>query len=252
MDKEFNYHTFFNVDWESWINYNLGLSENWKTIFAIALWHIWRARNFTVFQKAMPHPVTMFNRYMVDSVANINTFQGNIKAQASLRDKARWERPRGQTIKVNIDGSWRNDGRVGAGAIVRGSDGGWFFGKSWKTKARNPAEAELLAIRGGMQMVIDAGLKDAIIETDAQTLKSTLQDVGKQGTHELSAILKDVQVLLNKGCDFEFNYADREANNAAHYLAKLAVEMDDYMKLYDEPSTSVKDVYEVDRVQSAI
>uniref|UniRef100_A0A803M2G6 Uncharacterized protein n=1 Tax=Chenopodium quinoa TaxID=63459 RepID=A0A803M2G6_CHEQI len=82
----------------------------------------------------------------------------------------------------------------------------------------------------GLEQLLEArmilGLKDAMVETDAQTLKSTLQD---------------------------FNYVNMEANKVAHYyLAKLAVDMDDFMKLHDEPPSCVKDVYTADLLQNAV
>ncbi|XP_021774621.1 uncharacterized protein LOC110738519 [Chenopodium quinoa] len=101
-------------------------------------------------------------------------------------------------------------------------------------------------MRGGMQMVVDAGFKEAVLETDAKSLKTTIEDVGKQGTHELAVILKDMQELLNKGCRFEFSYVSRDVNNVAHYLAKLAMDVDGLMLIHDDPPNCVKDVYEAD------
>uniref|UniRef100_A0A803LLL4 Uncharacterized protein n=1 Tax=Chenopodium quinoa TaxID=63459 RepID=A0A803LLL4_CHEQI len=224
MDIGFNYRTFFNIEWEGWINYNLNQNTSWKTMFGVALWHIWKARNTAVFQLAMTHPITMFNRYMVDLVATIKTFQGQGKTANIQQEKA----------------------RVAAGGVVRDSDGRWIFGKSWKTKARTPAEADLLAMRGGMQMVIDAGFHYTVLETDAKSLKATIEDVGKHGTHELAVNLNDMQELLNKGCDFQFSYVKRDANEVAHYLARMAMEMDDLMIIHGDPPHCAKEVYEID------
>uniref|UniRef100_A0A803MM57 RNase H type-1 domain-containing protein n=1 Tax=Chenopodium quinoa TaxID=63459 RepID=A0A803MM57_CHEQI len=125
-----------------------------------------------------------------------------------------------------------------AGSIIRDDNGAWMIGKAWKTKSRNPAEAELLAIRGGMQMAIDANFNQVIIETNASSLKRTIQDARKYEMSELVTILKDMEAFLTKGCYFEFNYVPRGANGVAHILTKIVVDkeaIDGMGKLFDNP-----------------
>uniref|UniRef100_A0A803MMT4 RNase H type-1 domain-containing protein n=1 Tax=Chenopodium quinoa TaxID=63459 RepID=A0A803MMT4_CHEQI len=138
----------------------------------------------------------------------------------------------------------RQNIEVGAGAVIRASDGGWLGGCSWKVTARTSAEVELLAIKGGMLVAINARYKKVTMETDAQSLKGILEDLKKSGTHEFAAILKDIGELLKGACKFEFNYIRREANEVAHHLAKLAQQLEGHIMTHDSVPPCARLAYE--------
>ncbi|XP_021714860.1 uncharacterized protein LOC110682823 [Chenopodium quinoa] len=90
-----------------------------------------------------------------------------------------------------------------------------------------------------------------VARTDDGAWFFAIEDVANYGTHEYSVILKDMERLLSKGCDFSSNYIPREANRVAHYLAKIAMMMEDGVsKLYDEPPLRALDAYDDDRAQN--
>ncbi|XP_021767690.1 uncharacterized protein LOC110732085 [Chenopodium quinoa] len=157
-----------------------------------------------------------------------------------------------QLVVINVDAAWRSEEIAGAGAVIRDLYATWMTGGSWKIRARSVAEAELLAIKGGMELAINENLKKVTIETDAQSLKGTLESIGKHGTHELAAILRDIGEMLKGTCKFDFTYVKREANQVAHQLAKLAIEMEEEIIKHNTIPVGARNAYENDMVESCI
>ncbi|XP_021758594.1 uncharacterized protein LOC110723552 [Chenopodium quinoa] len=175
------------------------------------------------------------------------------KRQGEIKQNIHWERPASGSAKLNIDGAWRSEENAGAGAVIRDLYAGWMVRGSWKFKARNPEEAELLAIKGGMELAIKEELRKVTVETDAQSLKSTtIEHIDKQERHELAAILSDIGELLKGPCKFDFKYIRREANTVAHRLAQLAFVMEEEIILHNSVPAFVKNAYEIDMVESCI
>uniref|UniRef100_A0A803M8H5 RNase H type-1 domain-containing protein n=1 Tax=Chenopodium quinoa TaxID=63459 RepID=A0A803M8H5_CHEQI len=100
------------------------MSVTWRVTFSVALWHLWKAWNYAVFQQAIYHPLTLFYKYKMDLDATLSILQGKGKIPALLIRETRWQRPKGACIKMNTDGAWRKNGRIaGAGAVARLADG---------------------------------------------------------------------------------------------------------------------------------
>ena len=78
---------------------------------------------------------------------------------------------------------------------------------------------EAYAIRDGVQLALDRGLRDVVVETDAQQPVN----LWKSSTYERSevaAVLLDERELTGNFQSFSLNFVPREANELAHLCAK--------------------------------
>lgn len=63
------------------------------------------------------------------------------------------------------------------GGVIRREDGSWYLGYSFKTKARDPVHAELLAIRHGLKLAKEFGIKNLQVAMDALMILQMFKEV---------------------------------------------------------------------------
>ena len=82
-------------------------------------------------------------------------------------------------------------------------------------------EAEAKAMEEGVAFAWDLGLKDIIIESDAQLVTNSL---GKQCVmpNAIRKVVEGILVDLSKFNAWDVNHTRRSCNNAAHILARQA------------------------------
>lgn len=97
---------FFNTNWRNWLSYNLSQAHNWKSLFSIAIWHIWIARNKVVFDLKMTKPFSIYNTLFMDHSSTSHILQGKGK-EVSNGSKPTWFPPSFDYLKLNVDGSWK-------------------------------------------------------------------------------------------------------------------------------------------------
>ncbi|GKU90308.1 hypothetical protein SLEP1_g4313 [Rubroshorea leprosula] len=98
-------------------------------------------------------------------------------------------------IKFNTDGSASpNPGQSGAGGIIRGEFGNW-------------------------------GYLKLVLEIDCKVAVSLLEN-GNYTFHSLSTLISDCRRLMTQIPDLGISHIMREANSAAHLLAKFGARMD--------------------------
>jgi ribonuclease HI len=83
------------------------------------------------------------------------------------------------------------------------------------------AEGEALAILEAMRHCVEHGWTNIIFESDAKVVVEAVH-AKKQGNSELSSILSSIKLLLQQHSNFEVKFTKRQANMAAHTLARAA------------------------------
>ena len=105
---------------------------------------------------------------------------------------------------------------------MRYSNGNLLLVRSkWWELAPNALVMEAQALREGVQMAVDIGKMEVIIESDCQVLVK-LWDSRKTDRSEVASILKEVEEMSRVFSSFRFLFVPREANVAAHLCAKSA------------------------------
>ncbi|XP_021848876.2 uncharacterized protein [Spinacia oleracea] len=247
--KEVFLNSFFNLNWQQWMAYNLSLSRSWRMVFIVAVWHIWKARNRAVFELKMIKPFSVYNAFYVDYRENILMMQG--KGAGNWLQKApAWKPPAPSFLKLNIDGSWKEKDEAGGGGVFRSETGNWYIGFASKYNAITPLAAELYALREGLQMAVEYGVQKLEVETDAELLIKLLTSMEDYYHHELAPVIKDVACLMTRFSSFSITHLPRLFNKLAHCMGQYAISMALGHKVFLDPPPFTDVVYQTQLKQA--
>ena len=85
--------------------------------------HIWGYRNKAVFEGFMTSLASHFNKFFVDhSATNFILHRGKRNLEVAPPKKV-WEPPRPGFLKLNTNGCWKSNDKLGGWCV---SKGGWF------------------------------------------------------------------------------------------------------------------------------
>ncbi|KAL2920754.1 hypothetical protein RDABS01_012245 [Bienertia sinuspersici] len=246
--QNFDYHSFYCNQWSEWMSFNLSATknENWRSIFTIAIWHIWKMRNKAVFDGAMQNSTTIFNQFLSDYHASNKYLQINLVRPIIQDQLQKWRPPQSGFYKLNTDGSWRGIAAAGGGGVIRSEDGGWAIGFSASFHARTPLAAELLALKKGLQLVWDHNFKKLEVEVDAKELLNLLNSGLDQPYHDLFVLIHEVSQMFKWDWVVILNHIHRDYNQVAHLLAYLSFYMEQDSKVYQEPPQYVQAAFRKD------
>jgi ribonuclease HI len=187
---------------------------------------IWFRRNEVVHGGSFTHPNVLVQQAKEAvaefKAANIHVDQG-VEGRSMLRTK-RWVRPCSGWYKLNWDAAvCEAQGTVGMGAVVRNDEGSvmaarCMVGRGFLDPCAAEAWAGTKAIRWGLEL----GLTNIQVEGDAKNVVEAINSAGKNWS-KIGHIVEDMQYLLRNFTQWKVDVVSRDANNAAHTLAKLAV-----------------------------
>lgn len=135
----------------------------------------------------------------------------------------KWKPPgAGDIYKVNTDAAKKSGNKVGFGNAMRDSVGDVMLTACEWIEGDVPIEImEAVGARFAMQITLEAGLKDIVLETDNAKLFSHLQK-GKVEHTDFGLIVGDILKLV-ASCDFiSYSQVKRSGNQGAHYMAKTS------------------------------
>ncbi|XP_059455112.1 uncharacterized protein LOC132185342 [Corylus avellana] len=136
----------------------------------------------------------------------------------------RWGKPARGWMKVNVDSALnKKEGKMGFGLVMRDHEGRVIVAKSIVRLGKwDSAAAEALAAYFGVISGHEQGVQQLILEGDAKQITEAIKDEG-QNLSLLGQLIKDVRFGLNAIPMWNVEHVHREANKAAHRLAKLAL-----------------------------
>ncbi|KAK3230042.1 hypothetical protein Dsin_001923 [Dipteronia sinensis] len=116
--------------------------------------------------------------------------------------------------------------KVGIGIIVRDSSGAVMASVSQIIRAGyDPLIAEATAILRGVQLALEAGFWHCIIESNAQVIVNLINSQSSVSS-DVGLIVTDILNLIVNFRECIISFVRRNANKAAHCLAKLGVMSD--------------------------
>jgi ribonuclease HI len=189
---------------------------------------IWNRRNSMVFSRKFTSPKVLV-RTATDQLGAFMSANQHVRAQSSgnrREPQPQWTKPPQGFAKVNWDAAVdSNRKRIGLGVIVRNHEGDALAMISETMgSSTDPVTAEALAARRAVEVSHMLGLRKIILEGDALQIVQALQSTDG-GKYSYGLLIEDMQQLLRRFSEFSVQFVRREANGAAHKLARLALSM---------------------------
>ncbi|XP_070665257.1 uncharacterized protein [Malus domestica] len=127
-------------------------------------------------------------------------------------------------MKLNVDGAWDKEHCIGGiGIIIRNVEGICVGAATRVLKeVFTPAQVKALALRIGLELVVERGLIKMDIESDVLQIVSVVLD-SSVNRSPMGPIIKDVKFLLTLVAEASVAHIGRQANSVAHRLARYAL-----------------------------
>ncbi|KAH0983134.1 hypothetical protein GBA52_010311 [Prunus armeniaca] len=192
-------------------------SLSFKFLFQFHQRNLWNERNEVLFgSQPTPSGVLVKRAKDYDDEFKWSSVANHRSLSSPVRD-VKWRPPTGNCFKLNVDGATDMEpGARGAGAIVRDSQGNLVGALAMRAPSRISVLAtELYALKVGLSFALE-------IESDS------LQAVSMVNSEEecLDAeggLVDGVQRLLVSSASSTVRYIPRQANKAAHRIARFSL-----------------------------
>lgn len=195
-------------------------------LHAVIARKIWLRRNTVVYGGVFSHP----NVLIQEAVSSLNEYReaNTMEAMVVLNREPvipiKWQAPPPGVYKVNWDVAIDSTNRrMGIGIIVRDSLGRVEAARSQTICAvQEPVFAEAQGALCAAEFSRDLGLQSIILEGDSIQVVNALQGTGPNWSR-YGQMVADARVVLTLVRRWLIRHTKREANSAAHQLAKAAV-----------------------------
>lgn len=190
-------------------------------MFVITARKIWFRRNTWLHEGKFEHPNMLVQsaQRAVEEIQSLH--QSREESPTGIMEK--WQKPEEGWLKLNCDAACdHQQGYMGMGVILRNHTGQVMAARSsTKMGFFEPAVAEAMSLLHGIFLCKELGVQNLIVEGDAQTVIKALQEGSHTGAR-FGHIVDDMRLALQEMIRWRAVHARREANGAAHSLARLA------------------------------
>lgn len=220
--------------------YIMNMNDKKKTLCCTTLWLCWSERNSRREGEHECTPAGLAQR----SQAIAREWQREDHRQTDIgivrQHTIRWEKPQGDTVKVNCDVAFdTTTGNGGWGCIVRDSAGDVVSAYRGRTGVLLHAlQGELIACIQGAQATIAAGIGHVVLETDAVEVTQAIYSE-EYALSDVSNLVEELHSLLRWNfVSWRVQQRSRICNRVAHELAKLGsvCDQDDELMLVYIPT----------------
>ncbi|KAJ1376251.1 Ribonuclease H-like superfamily [Sesbania bispinosa] len=132
------------------------------------------------------------------------------------------------------------------GALLEGASSASSPVLWWSTPPLGILEAELIALKTGLQYACDRDIRNLLCESDSLEVIQLLNLNNNSLIDPYSALVNEIRVLLAKPWDVRISHIYREANLLADHLACWLHHSDDSVMLWDCPPQSALDFLSAD------
>ncbi|CAL1353594.1 unnamed protein product [Linum trigynum] len=229
---------FFSLPFGQWLRWNLGKSDTaamgmpWSAFFSIALWSLWKNRNegtFNGLHKTLSPPSLMqatkikaelWYKAWKAPTDMLGRPQG---PTARTRVEIGWLPPPPGWIKMNVDGASNGEqGRAGAGGVLRDANKLWIGGFVSSLGSCAAGMAEVWAIYHGLKMAWAGGHRVIILESDSQTAIHLMNN-RSDPLHPYATLLSAIRRMMSQDWVVKLVHTYREGNRVADWLSKYSL-----------------------------
>jgi len=147
-----------------------------------------------------------------------------------------WKPPPNGWVKLNFDGSCKDNGIAGCGGIIRGSDGEWLGGFAKRIGKCSAYMAELWGVYEGLRYIRRLGFQAIEVEVDSSLVVNILNS-NKNGSIMGSSVVAKICRLLHMDCEVVVCHSYRETNRCADALADLGCSLHTNICFYESCPT---------------
>ncbi|KAG7537137.1 Zinc finger CCHC-type superfamily [Arabidopsis suecica] len=222
---------FFAKSLLEWLFENLGAgcdtsSEEWPTLFSMAVWWGWKWRCSDVFgERRTCRDKVRFVKDMADEVRRAHVV---VRCGAQMNERVErlvcWRKPSVGWVKLTTDGASRgNPGLAtwGGGGVIRDEEGLWLGGFALNIGICTAPLAELWGAYCGLVIAWEKGFRRVELELDSELVVGFLQ-AGISEVHPLAFLVPLCQDFLSRDWVVRVTHVYREANRLADGLANYA------------------------------
>jgi ribonuclease HI len=210
---------------------DIGLKET----VSVACWYLWWLRR----RKTHNEQVPPIYRCKI-SILSITAYAAKAIRPMLATNTEKWRCPEPRQVKLNVDASFFSDSREGAtGAVLRDYKGRFIAASTtYLPHVASATMAEAMAMKDGLALALRKGCNSVLAESDSSETIDACNG-SESWWSEPAAIYADCIDLSTSIGSVIFSRISREANKAAHDLAKAGF-LDKYNCNWDdEPPDSI-------------
>ncbi|XP_019053937.1 PREDICTED: uncharacterized protein LOC109114935 [Nelumbo nucifera] len=200
--------------------------NNDKSIFsfgAVLMWNGWKAKCKSLMCGDPFIPESIINRASAQfvEIANPEETEHTVTTGPVSNLPTSWMPPSTTQIKINFDGA-SNDLQSGIGVVFRNHKGEFYLGRVVNVPRNHPEVLEAMAVREGLLLAVNEGIRLIWIEGDAQQIVKFLLDQSLEVPWRLHHVLADCRKLRLEFDQFHISFIHPTGNSVAHCMAKHA------------------------------
>lgn len=216
-------------------------AENLGKVAAV-LWGVWFARNKRIFENKFMSPTVTMNW----SMTQIKEWRDAHKKRLALgldqrgakqQQDRKWVKPELGSRKLNVDAAVKEgQNYFSVGLVLRDDRGQYIAGKTRRFAGSvDVAEAETIAILEGLLWVDDFPPGPITIESDSLISVNAIRK-GCLNMLELGHLVQQCRSIINSREGVSVVFARKQANKAAHVLARYPCELNSFVINWSPPS----------------
>ncbi|XP_042954577.1 uncharacterized protein LOC122290987 [Carya illinoinensis] len=213
-----------------WLRMVKRLTKNQIEITVNIMKRIWGRRNEVLFENKFMDPGKLVQNALIgwEVFLEANKKTCDTVREVSSISKQGWEKPVGNCCKVNFDAALDMvNKKIGLGIIVRNNAGDIMAAVCTPRKlVVSPFLVECHALWRSMEVCRELGFWDIILEGDAKNVIDRVNSATEDES-EWGQIITDLKTVLGRCDGWSLNFIHREKNGVAHFLAKMALNLDE-------------------------
>ena len=133
-----------------------------------------------------------------------------------------WEKPKAGWTKLNFDGSLKSKtGKASIGGVFRDHNAEFLLGYAESIGKTTSTMAELVALRRGLELILENRWRDVWLEGDAKALVDIIMEGRPVKSVEAKRHVDDINAIIKELDNWTFTHIYREGNRAADKLAQM-------------------------------
>ena len=210
---------FHHMDFRSWMQHIARRSDIWL-VYNI-LWWVQCHRNWALLNGSFM-PKDQLCQLISSDLQALAGDDENTNVTMRLPRLVQQEWPRGDIVKLNVDGTSRgNPSRARFGSLARNVEGIFLFGFQGYFGIYGNLLMKLIETRQRLFIAQQRGFCKVACETDSMEVLHLIKEHVDLG-HLFHSVVPDIKQLLQKAWEISVSYILREANMCADWLAKAS------------------------------